>query len=37
MQKYKKAHRELTNGYKKEQLEYIEGLIDKISNSAENR
>ena len=32
-----KAHKELTNTYQKEQLEYIQIQIDKIWNSVEDR
>ena len=36
-QKLKKAKKEQTNTYQKEQLEYIRGQIDKIRNSIEDR
>ena len=35
-QKLKKTHRELSNTYQIEQLEYIQGQTDKIRNFVEN-
>ena len=35
--KFKKAQRELSNIYQKEQLEYIQGQINKMINSVEDR
>ena len=37
VQKLKKAQREVTQTYQKEKLEYIEGQINKIRNSVEDR
>ena len=36
-QKLKKAQNELINTYQKEQIEYIQGQINKIRNSIEER
>ncbi len=36
-QKLKKTQRELINAYQKEQIEYIQGQINKIRNSVEDR
>ena len=35
--KLKKAQSELTNEYQKEQIEYMQGQINKIRNSVEDR
>ena len=37
VQKVKKTQRELINAYQKEQIECIQGQINKIRNSAEDR
>ena len=36
-QKLKKAQREIINAYQKEQIEYIQGQINKIRNAVEDR
>ena len=37
VQKYNKARKELTKTFQKEQLKYIQGKINKIRNSIENK